>query len=762
MVPCTSDYRTVIDSFSELDVDSILSEIENDLEKHVSGDVIEHLCESVPKIIPCVTDTYSLLRYCLFLVNRLQVPVATGSPRPEVIQDLHEASLHWARNLLFLHGGGDWAELLSNGGTVVHRYLALLSLLEVYTPDLDRVLLDQAGSSPYIDVLIAHLFRTRNSRDTSDLSEILRGWSKSASVDGRATRFLFDLLAEHRLGLLSNAELKDYLADHRLDNAVLCALLRYIGELGETSLLETVYDLIRQPSSDASVLYTLIDVIAQMGDSESIKVLKTVDPNDSSTLSEFISASVRELERGGENGESDSSGGITLVQCAFHGDLTRPGLSSGSGLGTFLRELGNYLAGNDEIKEVYTFSLLPVDRAKSEPLLERLSEKHKLIRIPVSFELYDEALDFLQNEYEIMRAVRRTVERYEIDPSILHIRYTDNASQAVLSLAKRLGKKVVFTLTSDPHKTFTKNNGDFRTMDEPELLRNLNKVFIADSIIDRVDGLLLMGYEGKNSQVLPYFPQLLLDSEIRKKPLKIVAEGVRSSIQLGEQDAGLFPDLLTSHDGNYRLSQSGIDRPVILNVGRLHPLKGQHNLVEAWIESSLNQSYNLVLVGGNLADPSPNELSVIERIERLMENRPELRDHFCHVPAVQNAKVRLLEQSIIRNIQNDLPNVYVCSSFKEEFGISILEGMVAGFLTFAPKRGGASDYIEHGINGFLIETDHPDSIRTDIEAVLHPNNKMESLHEIATRGQQFAKERLDIESIGKDYLDYYSGLLHQG
>jgi len=387
---------------------------------------------------------------------------------------------------------------------------------------------------------------------------------------------------------------------------------------------------------------------------------------------------------------------------------------------------------------------------------------HKLIRIPVSFELYDEALDFLQNEYEIMRAVRRTVERYEIDPSILHIRYTDNASQAVLSLAKRLGKKVVFTLTSDPHKTFTKNNGDFRTMDEPELLRNLNKVFIADSIIDRVDGLLLMGYEGKNSQVLPYFPQLLLDSEIRKKPLKIVAEGVRSSIQLGEQDAGLFPDLLTSHDGNYRLSQSGIDRPVILNVGRLHPLKGQHNLVEAWIESSLNQSYNLVLVGGNLADPSPNELSVIERIERLMENRPELRDHFCHVPAVQNAKVRLLEQSIIRNIQNDLPNVYVCSSFKEEFGISILEGMVAGFLTFAPKRGGASDYIEHGINGFLIETDHPDSIRTDIEAVLHPNNKMESLHEIATRGQQFAKERLDIESIGKDYLDYYSGLLHQG
>ncbi|UCH04449.1 MAG: hypothetical protein JSW05_12925, partial [Candidatus Thorarchaeota archaeon] len=239
MVLRTSDYKTVINSFSESDVDSILSEIEHDLERHASDDVIEHLYESVPKIIPCVTDTYSLLRYCLFLVNRLRVQMAIGSPRPEVIHDLHEAGLQWARDLLFLHGGGDCAELLCSGGTVVHRYIALLSLLEAYTPDLDRVLLDQAGSSPYIDTLIAHLFRTTwNSRDTRDLSEILREWAKSASVDGRMTRFLFDLLAEHRLSVLSNRELKDYLANHRLGSAVLCALLRYIGELGETSLLE--------------------------------------------------------------------------------------------------------------------------------------------------------------------------------------------------------------------------------------------------------------------------------------------------------------------------------------------------------------------------------------------------------------------------------------------------------------------------------------------------------------------------------------------
>ncbi|UCE11014.1 MAG: glycosyltransferase family 1 protein [Candidatus Thorarchaeota archaeon] len=760
MVLHTSDYRTVLESFNESEIEEILDEIERDPKKHTYDNVVEYLYDSLPRVIICATDTYSLFRYCLFLLSRLKVPIVFDSPRLESIRDMGEASRVLARNILLLRGEESVTTLFEETRTTIDLYLALISLFEVQPQDNHARLLDFVGSSPYIDALVADLFRTAGeSGDPQDLIDIPSGILDVATVDERQMRFFLDLSAEHGLDGLTEASLRECLESDRLEAPALCALLRYVGDKGKTSLTPSLNRLLRQPSLEPSILYTLVDVIAQLGDSASTKVLGNLNASDSLTLSEFIRASVIELERGKERRKSERSEGITLVQCAFYGDLTRPGVLSGGGLGTFLRELGDYLTENDEIADVYTFNLLPMDRAMTEPLLEELRDNHKLVRIPVSFELCDEALDFLENEYEIMRAVRRTLERYDIDPDIFHIRYTDNASKAVLSLAKRLGKKVVFTLTPDPHGTFMQNDKDFRPMSESQLLRNLNKVFIADKIIEGVDALLLIGFERKNSQVLPYFPQLLLDSTIRNKPLRIVAEGVRPEFRLREEDASIYPDLLISHEGDYQLNPSQLGRPIILNAGRLHPMKGQHYLVEAWIRSSLNQSYNLVLVGGNLNNPTPEELSIIKRIEELMESRPELKGQFCHIPAVQNPKVRLLEQSIMSSIKNDLPNLYVCSSFKEEFGISILEGMAAGFLTFAPRRGGVSDYIKDGNNGFLIRTDDAESIRTDIEAVLQHYERKDSLHEIASRGKQFARERLDIGSIGREYLEYYLELL---
>jgi glycosyltransferase involved in cell wall biosynthesis len=299
-------------------------------------------------------------------------------------------------------------------------------------------------------------------------------------------------------------------------------------------------------------------------------------------------------------------------------------------------------------------------------------------------------------------------------------------------------------------------------MEEAELLRNLNKVFIADALVDQVDGLLLIGYEGKNTQVLPYFPQLLLDEQTKEKPLTIAAEGVCfESCQIDGSDTPTTLNALTSHGGKFHMDSSLVSRPVILNVGRLHPLKGQHNLVKAWTESSLNQFYNLVLIGGNLAEPNGVELSVIRQIDETMRRNPDLTGRFSHVPALPNQEVRFLEQAIVSRNRDEFPNVYLSSSYKEEFGISILEAMTAGFLVLAPTRGGVSDYIEHGVNGFLVSTDDAESIRASMEAVLHAPEKTASLHEIALRGERLAQEKLSITRIGKDYLEHYLQLTPQ-
>ena len=58
-----------------------------------------------------------------------------------------------------------------------------------------------------------------------------------------------------------------------------------------------------------------------------------------------------------------------------------------------------------------------------------------------------------------------------------------------------------------------------------------------------------------------------------------------------------------------------------------------------------------------------------------------------------------------------------CPSFKEEFGIAILEAMAAGFVAIAPKRGEKS-YRRDGYNGFLIDTTDEVSIEKELRRLL--------------------------------------------
>jgi glycosyltransferase involved in cell wall biosynthesis len=765
----TSDYREITHSFGPGEVESLHAGAAGILESCSSlKRCTRRLQIKLRKLIPCVTDDFSSLRYARYFI--VETPLVHGFAklsRPILSSEpgIESAMVDEIESLLYLHGVEPADHILRKDQSEFALFSALAAVTESGSSPDPSHLLSLVGMSPYVDSMVVRVLRTRAGNYGNDmLHSAFRERVFDAGSASTVLLLCMDLASELKLAVLDEDETARLMTAYREDEQVLPALLRYAGENSLQGLSPLILDLLDSEKTAVPILYRCVDASAQLGGSRSKMRLEAIRRRISSVdplLLEYLDLSIEEISRGTGKPAGDGRTGLTLVQCIFYGDVALPGQAGGGGLTTFLNDLGNTLARREGWEAVYTLVLLPVESGGStKPLMQQSGPAHYVVRVPVFFPPHDEARRFMVHEYEIKRAIRRTLERHGIDPDIFHVRYSDNASLAVMSLARELGKKAVFTLTPDPHRNFVDREGRIHPMTGENLLLNLNKVFIADELLKRADGLLLIGHDQKNNQVLPYFPQLLLDQTLRTKPLEILAEGVRPSLHFlhGEsQDAYL--ELLRGHEGRYVLDPGSVNRPLILNVGRLNPMKGQHLLVEAWSQSGLSERFNLVLVGGNLNNPDPVESKVIDRIDELMERNEQLRGRFSHLSALPNPKIRLLEQSIMEQVRGGEPNVYVCSSFKEEFGISILEAMAAGFLILAPRNGGVSSYVKHGNNGFLIDTRDCASLRRGMESVLDPGEGSGSrLHEIAEQGKRFVKRTFDIDRIGEGFSRYYEAL----
>jgi glycosyltransferase involved in cell wall biosynthesis len=661
------------------------------------------------------------------------------------------------------------SDLLEESRTDLEIFSTLCAVASSESPIDIHNLLKIAGRNEYIDSLIKHIVRTRMLDWEPEDVAVRLGERLHNQKNERVLAFLLDISAEHNVPVLTERETAELLKLYVGNEQITLALLRYIGERELRGLLPELYKMLDMRENTLTVGFGLVDVLAQLGDRKEIGILEGLKKNIAKgsyahvmePILEFIDSSVKELQK--KTGEPPAAPeGHTFVQCMFYGDILHPVQGGGGGLTTFLSNMGDSLAAGEAWDAVYTFVFFPLDHMDSaKPLIEELADCHFVVRIPVSFPSHDQARRFAIHEYEIMRSIRRTLERYHIVPDIFHIRYSDNASRGVMTLAKMLGKKVVFTLTPDPHRNFIDREGMLISTSDEDTLRDMNKIFLADNLVENVDGHVLIGHHRRNDRIMPYFPQLWLDPNTREKLLRIIAEGVRTSFSfMNGATAKVYIDLLVNHGCRYRLAHTALYRPVLLNVGRLDPMKGQQHLLEAWAKSYLNKYYNLVLIGGNLERPDPVESGMLQQIERIMEEHRHLRGLFSHIPVLSNPEVRLLEQSIMECIRCPDPNVYVCSSFKEEFGIAILEAMCSGFLVIAPLNGGVSSYVENERNGFLIHTDDAPAIRQGIEAVLdHEIHSAEELRDIALQGREFATETFNIKRITGEFSDYYLNLI---
>jgi glycosyltransferase involved in cell wall biosynthesis len=285
---------------------------------------------------------------------------------------------------------------------------------------------------------------------------------------------------------------------------------------------------------------------------------------------------------------------------------------------------------------------------------------------------------------------------------LLHVRMADVGTLAAAAVARRRGLPLVFSLAPDPHAVVRSlqmqgrlDRARFGELDRRE------HVWFRARMVERL---------ARNAAALALFPRPEIKRTLHElvgidldddatAPSAIVPEGV----DLGEIDAiaarprRLDPALESLPDDRR-------DLPWLLVVGRLAPVKGVARVVQAWAgDDALHATRNLLVVGGELAQPSRVEASVLAEIVAAADDgagrcRPGLvllgrRPH--------DETIALLVDAAARG------GVLVSGSLKEEFGLAIVEALAAGLTVVAPATGGPATYVADGDTGVLVAADQP-------------------------------------------------------
>jgi glycosyltransferase involved in cell wall biosynthesis len=327
------------------------------------------------------------------------------------------------------------------------------------------------------------------------------------------------------------------------------------------------------------------------------------------------------------------------------------------------------------------------------------------------------------------RAMRRILAQAQVD--VLHLRMADVGSWAAAEAARDLEVPVVVTLAPDPHASVA-----VREADGVLTRRNVGRVDEVEHLVFRIR--LLHDLQQQAAQLV-VFPRPALEANLRdllgvdiareRARVTVVPEGIdpvpldRAARQVPAAARGEYASVWTLDalddldDLLYTLPAERQQLPLLVTVGRLHPVKGMATLVQAWSgHAELAQRCNLVIVGGDLLQPSPDEREQLSRIDATVARSEGPRSGLLLAGHRPNATVAswLAAVRCGRPGLNVAGGIYVSASLKEEFGIAILEAMASGLVVVAPREGGPATYVEDGVTGILADTRSPEALASAV------------------------------------------------
>jgi glycosyltransferase involved in cell wall biosynthesis len=445
---------------------------------------------------------------------------------------------------------------------------------------------------------------------------------------------------------------------------------------------------------------------------------------------------------------------ITVIQPFLHARLdatgSRLGAGDAGGIASLLRSLGTDLAHQRAIAEVVTVTRAHPTATSWEANDEQLAPGHRLARVR-----YGEPVDIaLADAWEHRVAIERELTRLVATlagPVVWHVRMADVGTLAATAVARQLGHHVVFTVAPDPHAVIAVHQRDgqlgrasFGAADAAEHLwfraRLVERLAV---YADRVVALPRPGLRRDLGELLG------LDADPATSPIAVIPEGVDTAL-LDRAEARRRVTNPPTHSPAVAAVRAALpadrrDRPWLLTVGRLHPLKGPHRLAAAWADDpDLANRFNLIIVGGDLAEPSPTERATLDLIAAAATSTGLVRAGQVPPEGVAD----LLVYAAANN------GVYVAASDKEEFGLAIVEALGAGLVVVAPERGGASTYIDQGVNGLVTDTRSVTALRDAIHAAadLAPNFQRR------TDARSFVRDQLSVATMAERLGDLYAEL----
>lgn len=613
-------------------------------------------------------------------------------------------------------------------------------------------LLTEIGDNLYLDQYIVGLLVKHKAQLTGGrIQDVLLTMLTDPDNTSQRLTHLLDICIECDMPFLNGESLHTAFLLHHHDFDVLSVLIEYVRHFSIKEFSDLLYDYLSEAFPE-NIKMQIIDYLVvcypHRTDMSRYIQQKLISEKNINLYLDYLKFITEE--------RVVKESGIVVVQTMFYGDPEYSGKGQSGGLGTLLKTLGNQLAKQRQISQVITLTINN-DWHEPKPFISQYNNGHWLIRLPVYLNVEDPHA-FVRRELSIKRAVAQFFSQWQVKPDIFHVRYLDNASKAMALLSKEIHAKLVFTLTPDPHRNMADEDGKIACFKTEETLEKLNKISIGDELLAMTDGIVGIGGEAVRRELELYFPQL--NHKKGQFDFRMIGEGIDTDIDT-DFDTHHFDvwQFLENHALGFCIDPLNKTKPIILNVGRLNWQKGQHHLIKAWGESKLWHDFNLVIIGGSRENEDDEELKIKAYFEAYMESKPYLKGRFAHVEALPNEFIRRVERKIMEGKVQTYPNIYVCSSAKEEFGISILEALSEGFLTIAPIKGGVKTYIVNGVNGFLADTSNESTLLKDVEEVIyHSQRSLEDFEKIQKRGRRTVLDHFSIEEIAKQLSALYLGL----